>query len=418
MIELTQAKYEEIKTLLSIVDSNRKEGLGDIGHKYKQSLEVLKSLRFIVSDEFDELEYQVYRYRSQLFSNNAASFVVLPTLDCNFNCQYCYEYKKPIYMSRKTEKNLVSWINGFSPRKRHISIGWFGGEPLLCKDTMSRISEEVIRACIRSKCDYSANLTTNGYLLDDSFINRMPTLRIRQVQVTIDGTRDDHNLLRPLKNGAGSFDKVFDNIISFCEIAPKNIGLTIRVNCGDENLAGVSELLKMFPKVVRNRVRIYFRWIWANEATLFKDFAHCSKGKKAYSALGKLYSLATASGFEASNPHMDSPKIYCEVDYTDHYDIDPLGNVYFCSHKYDGSDCIANLNNIKDFEKSNRIGHFLKWYTAEPFSDPKCLKCILLPVCCGGCRKERVEGKRQCIDEKYSLDEFVKQIYREKSRKA
>ncbi len=44
--------------------------------------------------DYDELQYIDYRYNSLKFDNKKASFIIYPTLTCNFSCNYCFETVK------------------------------------------------------------------------------------------------------------------------------------------------------------------------------------------------------------------------------------------------------------------------------------------------------------------------------------
>ena len=61
---------------------------------------------------------------------------ILPTESCNFRCPYCYESHVPISMRRETLDLILKYIKDQAPRFKLISLGWFGGEPTLCKDVV------------------------------------------------------------------------------------------------------------------------------------------------------------------------------------------------------------------------------------------------------------------------------------------
>lgn len=110
------------------------------------------------------------------------------------------------------------------------------------------------------------------------------------------------------------------------------------------------------------------------------------------------------------NPNDKISDGYCEVDYLDFFTIGPDGDIYLCSHTFEKSDAIGSILNKKDYIFSDKISSYTRWYAANPFEDPHCIQCKLLPICSGGCRKARFEGRRECIEEKLSIDLFVKNI--------
>lgn len=56
--------------------------------------ELVKDLRrgqFLIDDDIDELELLRFRLLSSRFDNRNLYMTIAPTMNCNFNCIYCYE---------------------------------------------------------------------------------------------------------------------------------------------------------------------------------------------------------------------------------------------------------------------------------------------------------------------------------------
>ncbi len=372
-------------------------------------LHALKETNFLIDEDFDELSLIKLQYFRSLYNNDTLSLILLPTLWCNLQCPYCFENKRQVFMTTAVEDRLLSWIRQNFSQKRHIHVSWFGGEPLLGKKAIFKISEGIQEICQEINCRYSASLTSNGYYLDRDFQNAIPSLGIKHVQVTFDGDKNDHDKSRIHKNGQGSFDTIFENVVSFCENVPDS-NLAIRVNCGDSNYAGIENLLERFPMSVRNRATIFFRWIWANQATGYQEFSSVASGNEHFKGLASLYAYAQRIGWKTANPHNKVSSGYCEVDFFDHYCIDPEGDFYFCSHSFDKAESVGSIFHEKGILSNDSLNDYARWYAANPFGDDKCIQCKLLPICSGGCRKTRVSGKRECIEESKSLDLYVKSI--------
>lgn len=126
---------------------------------------------------------------------------------CNFSCNYCYQdtYNN-LTQDRGNEVIDVFFEHikkEFPARKKYITV--FGGEPLL----PGREQQNKIKYLINHA--NSANLelcfVTNGYTLS-SYIDIIKTGRIREVQVTLDGTAEIHNKRRHLKGGSETFTQI------------------------------------------------------------------------------------------------------------------------------------------------------------------------------------------------------------------
>lgn len=55
------------------------------------TLRVLVENGFLVDAELDEVSALKYAYNKRYFSNTALGIIMLPTMNCNFNCPYCFE---------------------------------------------------------------------------------------------------------------------------------------------------------------------------------------------------------------------------------------------------------------------------------------------------------------------------------------
>ena len=372
----------------------------------EQWVTALKDSRFLIDEALDELDFIKFRYYRHLYANDSLSLIILTTLWCNLNCPYCFESKRRAFMKQDVEKAIMKWVQDKFRGKRKVRIAWFGGEPLLGRQSIFRLTPKLQTFCKDIGANYSASLTTNGVFFDGAFQQSIPDLGIDSVSITLDGDRNDHNELRKSRNGAGSFDQIYGNIVSFCEHAYP-CRLTLRVNCCDENYDRIEGLLDRFPIFVRERVPVFFRWIWANEASGNRVFSSALCGPGAFHGLSKLYESAHALGWHTSNPTGAKTDSYCEVDSLDHFGIDPEGNVYLCSHSFNASESIGSLLSEKDGSQPGSLGVYTRWYTINPFDDEECITCSVLPMCLGGCRKQRMKGKRHCIEEKCSLDRFI-----------
>jgi uncharacterized protein len=381
-----------------------------------EEIDYLVRTGFLIDSNIDEISEIKFKYRRSLFNGNSLSLIVLLTLKCNFDCPYCYEKKVNTRMNKGTKDNLIKWIESVMPDKRILHIAWFGGEPLLEKKSIYELTDQINSLSKKLDFKYFSSITTNGYFLNQDFINRIEYLGIKHVQVTFDGDKYFHNKSRFLANGKGSFDILVKNVIQLVSVKQDVGSVSIRVNCTDENFESISDLLKSFPLEIRSKITIFFRWVYESKAKCFKDFSSEKKGDFPYLNLSKLYREAELLGWITENPNSIIKFNYCEVDFLDSYSIDPSGNLFLCGHSMEPEDSIGNVNsrNVINSKKNDFIS---KWYSQEPFTDTVCMECKLLPLCLGGCRKQRLEGKRGCIEENKSLDTYLIDLFNENNQR-
>jgi uncharacterized protein len=175
--------------------------------------------------------------------NDRLHLILLPTERCNFRCTYCYEDFSIGRMSLTTIQGVKRLIDRRLDGLRFLSVSWFGGEPLLARAVVEDISEYIVRAATdRPHLNYEADMTTNGYLLDISAVERLAGLGIRLFQISLDGPELFHDRTRVRANGKGSFREIWRNLLAIRDgAAPINV--LLRVHLTPDNLPCMPEFL-------------------------------------------------------------------------------------------------------------------------------------------------------------------------------
>ena len=103
--------------------------------------------------------------------SNEFALTILTTSSCNARCPYCFEkgIKHSTLSIEKADKVIGFILNNYHNKPLHIS--WFGGEPLLEKNAICKLSEQFIRICKARCIPYTAQIVTNGFCLNDIKIN-------------------------------------------------------------------------------------------------------------------------------------------------------------------------------------------------------------------------------------------------------
>lgn len=145
---------------------------------------------------------------------------VLTTLQCNFACHYCFQGDHGDYnkhadrMTLETSGRVVGWIEDrldeLNPEK--LTLTFFGGEPLINLPVMYDMAERVSAAARARGVELVIGIITNGLLLTEDVVNRLLPYGLNFVKVTLDGDRDTHNRMRPLRGGQGTFDRIIENV--------------------------------------------------------------------------------------------------------------------------------------------------------------------------------------------------------------
>jgi uncharacterized protein len=404
MLLFSQDEYQRVKEIISDLPNQDKE-------QDEQLFRVLKEYRFIISDKFNELEYFKFNYFRSLYGSSTLSTIVLPTLDCNFQCPYCFEFKKDLYMGDGIINAYLSWAKNKLKQCKDFHISWFGGEPLLGFNVIKSINQDMIGYCDANRIGFSSSLTTNGFLLTNGIIDDLNDLRINNVHITFDGPKEWHDYYRRTKNNEGSFDTLVKNVENYCGRTQSQSPITIRINVTDANMGSIPELLDAFSEQVKKKSQIYYRYIWPNKASNYIVFSEASGREDAFKELSRLYNIATERGYRIANPTDGFSFNYCEVDFANHFAVDPSGYLYLCTHTFKQEEAIGN---VLGGSTDEQVSYYCEWINSNPFNDAECLQCKILPLCKGSCRRSRFEGQKRCIEEKFAIVDYIANIYKGK----
>ena len=147
-------------------------------------------------------------------SNQGLHLILLPTEACNLRCVYCYEEFQYKRMEPHVIRGVKAWIERRAASLDRLSIGWFGGEPLLALDVIEDISQ-TIRCQVgqHPSCSYFADITTNAYLMTPSVFERLLDWGVTRFQISFDGPRDWHDRKRVRPGGGRTFDRIWGNLL-------------------------------------------------------------------------------------------------------------------------------------------------------------------------------------------------------------
>ncbi|HBU70534.1 MAG TPA: radical SAM/SPASM domain-containing protein [Elusimicrobia bacterium] len=170
--------------------------------------------------------------------NDEMQLFFVPWYECNFKCSYCYqsEYSnESVQLQKPVIDAFFAHISeAFRDKRKYITI--FGGEPLLSGSIQKEMITYLISEAAKRNIDLA--IVTNGYNIT-GYSEVLAKAPLREIQITLDGTREIHDKRRALKNGGGTFDKIAEGI-DFC--LSKKIPVNLRVVIDSENINNLVEL--------------------------------------------------------------------------------------------------------------------------------------------------------------------------------
>lgn len=364
----------------------------------------------LVEDSFDELHFLKYMHYQAKFSKHNLNLTIAPTMDCNFDCPYCYENRRPGKMSENVQNALIDYIRErIDEGTKNIDISWYGGEPLLYFEIVYSLAKR-IRTLVDSKnVNLKMFMVTNGYLLTKDIVEKLDEIGITRVQITLDGIAEHHDKSRPLRGGRGSFERIWNNLSLFDD---SPIEVVIRMNVDNNNSEDYSVLKSKIKEFDNSNISIYpspVEDINKDKVNVVSDFMTSYE-----------FDDFTINECNKNNPLerkvdfgiVDDRCCYCAAELQNSYVIDEIGDFYKC---WDEIGRIENrCFNILNKEDIN-YDVLSRYLVKDVFEDSECCNCVFLPLCFGGCIFQKTKlNKKTCgfsaqIIENYIEQEFFKE---------
>lgn len=345
----------------------------------------LKDICVIVEDDLDErLLIKLANLRSR-YDSDFLRITILPTLSCNFRCWYCYETHKPSRITKEGVDSILNFIKKetLAKRKKHIILDWFGGEPLLCFETVIYpMSLKLIEWCKSLGITLHNMITTNGSLITSKNSGKMKDINLTQFQITLDGGRDEHNKTRYSRNIKDSYTLIINNIHSLCHSNP-SVDIELRLNYTPENIHSLESVLEEFSPEVRGNIKISPHVVW-QKSDCIEAFADLIR---------QLVEKAQRMGYRSENNVVRRRCVSCYTENADQYVVNYDLSVYKCTARdYDKDHSIGEISSDGTFYPNSLYYKYIAM--DSPFLNPQCLQCDILPSClmATGCLQKKIEG--------------------------
>ena len=400
---LVQIRAEEAGYVLAIL-------AGEPVKSPKGISAVLAQNGMLVPNFVDELQEARRLHDYSFKKNDRLHLTLLPTKQCNFRCKYCYEDFQGGRMSQGVIDSLAHLVRRQAANLRTLSISWFGGEPLMALDIIEDVSDRILTICEENQVYYSANMTTNGYLLTEPVAERCFSAGIFQFQITLDGPAKTHNTLRVLANGNATFDTIFTNLLNLRD-SRNDFHIRIRVNFTPATIPSIPKFIQVLGGEFGgdSRFSIYFRGVgdWGgrhDNSIKFCDQITADNHEIEFMSLALKAGFSLDSWKEALQPFGS----VCYAADPRQFVIGTDGTVYKCTVAFsDPRNQIGMLKPDGILDINEQLDR--AWTSSGEEIDEECQACAFRPACQGNaCPYARLNlGEMQCPRAMNHLDKFL-----------
>ena len=159
---------------------------------------------------------------------------------CNLGCTYCYaqqgEFGGPARnMDIEVARRSVDLLLAEAAPGERYNLAFLGGEPLANRAVLRAATEHAAALAARRGARLTFSITTNGTLVDDGDAAFLEEHGFA-VTVSLDGTREVHDALRPFRGGRGSFDATMRRVRPLLA-RQRRMQVSARVTVTPRNLA-------------------------------------------------------------------------------------------------------------------------------------------------------------------------------------
>lgn len=375
-------------------------------------LQTLVRAGHVVGANVDEVDWVRRNYDSRRAKKDTLSLTIAPTMACNFGCGYCFQGsdKPTSKMSVEVEDSIFAFVAAKKDLKS-LSIVWYGGEPLMGRDSIFRLSDRLIAYCDKNKIAYSAGIVSNSYLLTAEVAQQLYSRRVKWVQVTIDGDREAHDQMRPLTSGRGTFDPIIGNIGAVLDSTP--LSFNVRINVGRTNIDSIGSLLdelaaRNFAK--RGSINVYFAPIEASTAESGRAFDERLARLDFSRRILDMEEKAKRLGLASSNAPPGDFSGMCVAAAQGGYVITAHGDVHKCwDTAHDTTKRIGSITEPATLDDNPAASLWREW---TPFDNATCATCKVLPMCGGHCAQRFIysgpeHNAMPCPPWKWNTAEYV-----------
>ncbi|AMP97395.1 Radical SAM protein [Pedobacter cryoconitis] len=370
------------------------EGIDNLQEIHPTFYAYLIAEKYVIEEDIREVEL-VKEITKQVDENHTDFFLTInPSMNCNFKCWYCYETH---VKKSKLDEPMIQKINTFidttiaKPEIRAFSLSFFGGEPLLYfKKDVTPIIKAYADACKTKGITPSIGFTTNGYLINDEFINFFKDNDLTcSLQITLDGYKEEHDLVRFVNANKGSYEQIMKNIRLLIN---NKFYVRLRINYTDKNLHDsykiADDLADITQELKDNYLLIDYHRVWQND-----------KVDNLKVVLDRNANIMRDQGLEVlTNFSPNNVLSSCYADKRNSAVINYNGDLFKCT--------------ARDFTNVKRAGYlseegeliwendYLNKRMNAKFKNKPCLTCKIMPICNGGCSQhamEHLEGDDYCV---------------------
>lgn len=360
--------------LYSLIQAERYDEINDEQKKF------LLINGFLIEQD-NELDSLIKEHNKAVGINGIYELTLLPSLDCNLRCWYCFEkHIKNSRLNAITQNLILNCVDSILCRDdiKFLNVELFGGEPLLYfKEELYPLLKQIKCKGEEHKKGVHFFFVTNATCIDSEHLSLFNDLHA-SFQISIDGYKEKHNSIKRYSNTSeDTYDKVIEVIHQLTNTYDTHINL--RINYDNDTLNHIEEVIKDIIDIDRRKIGIHMERVWQT-----------SPEKEASYKIKDVLNLFMVNGFAVSYMNLARRSYSCKSGKVDQAIISYNGDVYKCSGRDFTNELREGVLQDDGCIKWNPL-KLEKRLSLKTYDNEYCLSCKLLPLCWGPCNQKLLE---------------------------
>lgn len=309
--------------------------------------------------------------------------------DCNLRCGYCFAGTGDFgghraLMSKDIAEQAIDFAIAGSKNRHNLEIDLFGGEPLMNVPVVKHVINYARKREVETNKNIKLTLTTNGTLLNDDIVEFLNKNRVMLV-LSLDGSKETHDNMRPFPNKAGSYDSAVAGFKKVIESRQgKNYYLRgtythYNLNFADDTVSmlDIGKEISMEPVIGTDEPYVL------TEGDLPRIMEEYDKLARIYldrRANGEAFDFFHFNVALDNGPCVAKRLAGCGAGH-EYFAITPEGDIYPC-HQFVGREKYKMGTLATGIERQDLVQHFRQMHVMKK---PMCQECWARFFCSGGC---------------------------------
>ncbi|HSC36833.1 MAG TPA: SPASM domain-containing protein, partial [Chitinophagaceae bacterium] len=227
---------------------------------------------------------------------------------------------------------------------------------------------------------YHVSFTTNGYLINQEFVDYFKNKQIScSLQITLDGYREKHDLVRFVSAKKGSYTEIINNIRL---LVSNGFVVRLRINYTDKNIEDTYRIAEEFADIdpaLRNSCLMFdYHRVWQD-----------SKVDDLNIVVDDNIEKLRDNGYNVMHKSPNNVRDSCYADKRNSAVINYNGDIFKCTAR--DFTTVQRAGFVDDDGNLIWENDYLNKRMAVKFNNKPCLSCRIMPLCNGGCSQHALD---------------------------